>query len=319
MIAPTITNSNNTINPVLKLWAIDYELPVGGMTSTVITNRDNAPSDLEKRKWTYLLGIFHALGVAQKEGADVKAKSELIKIGEHILISSDYDKILEQAEKSFKQLGLNISPTPDDQSTPESKSDPSILESYRATAYFLSTPLSPSLVSRFLEVMLTFLRCKTIPADLSYFMLYAIYKGLDDPAIAKWIDEQGSEFWEFFGGLAFKAMSRFLHDGTMEYIVYYELPPGVHNDIHLKRCQLFLDAALQCCQMLRHAYPKIKYQLDQHVYRMCVETIDNQDPHPIINFSYRLLDFSSEDFFITLPKDQINKYIRNSITRLESM
>lgn len=319
MIAPTVSNSNNVLNPVFKLWAIDYELPIGGMTSTIIANREKAPSDLEKRKWAYMLSILHAVGVSQKEGADVKAKSELIKIGEHILISSDYGKILEQAEKSFKQLGLNLSSNSDEQSTPESKSDPSILESFRAAAYFLSAPLSPTLVNRLLEVILIFFRSKTIPADLSYFMLYAIYKGLDDPAIAKSIDEQGSEFWEYFGGLAFKAMSRFLHDGTMEYIIYYELPPGVHNDIHLKRCQLFLDVALQCCQMLRYAYPKIKYQLDQHVYRMCVETIDHQDPHPIINFSYRLLDFSSEDFFITLPKDQINKYIRNSITRLESM
>ncbi|NTW50435.1 MAG: hypothetical protein HGB19_12040 [Chlorobiales bacterium] len=318
-MAQTSSNVNNKLNPIFKLWAIDYELPIGGLTSTVITNRENAVSDLEKRKWANLLCLFHAVNIPQQEGMDVKAKAELIKIGEHTIISSDYVKMLEQAEKSFKQLELRLSSTIDAQTTLESQTDPAILEALRATAYFLSIPLSSSLATRLLDVTISLIRNKSIPADLAYFLLHSIYKGLGDPHFKKSLDAIGAEFWEYFAGLAFKVMSRFLHDGTMEYILYYELPPGIHNDIHLKRCQLFLDVALQCCEVVRYTYPMIKYQLDQHLYSFCVDALEQQDPHPIINYSYRLLDFSSEDFFITLPKDKINKYIKDSITRLESM
>lgn len=318
-LAQADSSVNNKLNPIIKLWAIDYELPIGGLTSTIITNREKAVSDLEKRKWSYLLSILHALGIPQQEGADVKAKAELIKIGDHTIISSDYAKILELAEKSFKLLESQLSSNTDGQQAPENPTDPGSLEAFRTTAYLLSVPLTPAIATRIQDVALSFIYTKSIPADLSYFLLYSLYKGFADPAFKKSLDEIGTEFWEFYAGLAFKAMSRFLHDGTMEYILYYELPPGVHHDIHLKRCQIFLDVALQCCQMVRYAYPMIRYQLDQHLYRFCVESIENEDPHPLINYSYRLLDFSSEDFFITLPKDQINKYIKSSISRLEQM
>jgi hypothetical protein len=77
-----------------------------------------------------------------------------------------------------------------------------------------------------------------------------------------------------------------------------------------------LDVALEVCYLIHQLSPFITTEIDRNIYSFCTEVITKANPQPLITYSYRLLDLSSEDFFITLPKEQINNLILKAIGKL---
>ncbi|ACF14531.1 hypothetical protein Ctha_2079 [Chloroherpeton thalassium ATCC 35110] len=314
----TLTTRRYNMNTAFELWAIDNELIPDNLTESIIYKLREATDRNEKKKWTYMLSLLFVSGESREEGLETKAKAEILKQGEFNLISSDQQKLLSEVAKSMKVLDAmpgieNSAPRPKDEITDIN------FEPVRITAYLLKVPMVLSTMQRILETIQKFTFTKNIPIEPSYILLNWVYEKFENPAYKGITMRLDDEFWEYFAGMSFKVMSKFLYEATMEYILYYELPPGGHNDIHLKRCEKLLDITIECNAMLKWVLPKIKYQLDYHIYSFCLDVIDNNNPHPLINFSYRLLDFSSEDFYITLPKDIINKYIKNSLVRLRAL
>jgi len=312
----SLTTSKHYMKVVFELWALDNELIPDNLTESIIFKLHETQDRHLKKKWTYMLSMLFVSGVSREEGLDAKAKAEILKQGEFNLISSDSQKLLSEVSKSMKILeeGPNV-----ENVVPSPKSEFSDIdfEPIRIAAYLIKVPMVLSTMQRILETIQKFVFTPNLPIEPSYMLLKWVYGKFENPAYKGITMRLDSEFWEYFAGMSFKVMSKFLHEATMEYILYYELPPGGHNDIHLKRCQKLLDIAIECAAMLKWALPKIKQQLDYHVYSFCVDVLNNENPHPLINFSYRLLDLSSEDFYITVPKEIINKYIKNSITRLK--
>jgi hypothetical protein len=108
-----------------------------------------------------------------------------------------------------------------------------------------------------------------------------------------------------------------LRDAAMEYIEYYELPPGAASTVrHLERCGKLIDAALEGCFLVHKLSPLMSAQIDKSIFSFCSDVITKKNPQPLVTYSYRLLDLSSEDFFVTLSKEQINELIVSAIGKL---
>jgi|GEM_PF-988596 len=301
------------LHPIYKLWVIDYELEIDRFVDSLI-DKLRSEKDLQKtRLWTAMLTVYYVREITKKKGTDANIKSQILKQGEFSIISTDSQKLLYEIHKSVQNLDeVN-------QEENDEKIDLiSLSECLRISAYLNRVPMVVPTVHKTMDMVSQFSLNKQYSAIASYLLLENIYEKFDDPAYKGIIGHLEQDFWEYFATLAFKVMSQFMFEGTMEYILYYELPPGGHNDVHIKRCERLVDLSILTCKMVSDALPKMKFHIDKQMLGFCSNVLENSDPQPLINLSYRLLDFSSEDFYITLPKDQINHFIHNSIKALNA-
>lgn len=288
------------------LWQEKYGLEVPQLTVSMAAKLQTAQTDQEKHKWTSLLYFLYACGVAAEEDGEPAVKAAIIKQGETSLFTNDKHKLLSEAAVSLALLG---------EENMKSESDEWKYEAFRITALLLRTPFDVQTFETILGTVERFTRIKSIDHDASYILLSSIHEKTGDPAYQRFFTGLDNELWERLASAALKVMSLFLHDATMEYLVYYELPPGGINDKHLVRCRKMLDVVIECCSIVHQTSPLIKDQFDQEIYQFCSDVITQQNPQPLITYSYRLLDLSSEDFYVTVPKEQISKFIRESIVR----
>ncbi len=189
-------------------------------------------------------------------------------------------------------------------------------KAFRLTALLMQLPFDTATMELILDAATLLSRASTLPADCAYTLLFYIYEQMKNPLYKRAFAAVEPDFWENYLAVMLKTMGRFLHDAVMEYVIYYELPPGGSNEIHLKLCEALCKVAVECCYLVHKASGLVETELDKKIYQFCTDAILNKDPKPLITYSYRLLDLSSEDFFITLPKETINKYIVSAIERL---
>ncbi len=302
---------NDALHPAYRLWVIDYDIEAEHFVDSLILKLRSEKDPATTRLWASILSLYYVREITKNHVTDAKIKSHILKQGEFSIISTDSQKLLPEINKSLKNLEEH------DLNSDDEESDKLILaETLRIAAYLIRVPMVVSTIHKILDMVKQFIVQKRHSAIPSFFLLEDIHQKFNDPAYKGIISHLDNEFWEFFASLAFKVMSSFMYEGTMEYILYYELPPGGHNDIHIKRCEKLMDLSILACKMVADALPNVHQQLDRQILKLCADVLDKSDPQPLINLSYRLLDFSSEDFYMTLPKDQINQFIFQSIDRL---
>jgi len=244
--------------------------------------------------------------VAKEERLEIQAKTELIKAGEQIVLSADREKILDEVEAILQKL-----------STASDKSEELKYDSLHVAAMLMHAPFDTTVMETMIDTIILLSRLKNIPADASFILLWTIYEKALMPIYKRFFLAAEPDFWETYCALALKVMGRYLHDAAMQYILYYEEPPGSQKTIsYLERCGKLLDVALEVCYLIHQLSPFITTEIDRNIYSFCTEVITKANPQPLITYSYRLLDLSSEDFFITLPKEQINNLILKAIGKL---
>ncbi len=301
------------LHPVYHLWVLDYGIEANNFVDFLILKTRTEKDPAALRLWTSLLTTYYVRESKKSEALDARIKAQILKQGEFAIISTDSQKLLPEINNSVKALEAH------EQNVDDEQSDKLILaESLRIAAYLIRVPMVVSTINKILDRVKEFVINKGSSPIPSYLLLETIHTKFKDPAYQGIISNLDTDFWEYFAVLAFKTMSEFMFEGTMEYILYYELPPGGHNDVHIKRCEKLMDLSILTCKMVADALPNVKQQLDRQILHLCHDVLEHSDPQPLINLSYRLLDFSSEDFYITLPKDQINHFILNSIEHYHS-
>jgi hypothetical protein len=289
----------------LALWEERYRLNPHRLTKSTLEKlqTDSSP---DKSLYLTLLHFLYASGVAAEEGIDVEVKALLIKSGELSATVANPLKLREEIESLLDELGAQG----------EKPSNAWHAKAFRLTALFMQLPFDTATMELILDAATLLSRASTLPADCPYTLLFYIYEQIKNPLHKRAFATVEPDFWENYLAVMLKTMGRFLRDAVMEYIIYYELPPGGSNEIHLKLCEALCKVAVECCYLVHKASGLVETQLDKKIYQFCTDAILNKDPKPLITYSYRLLDLSSEDFFITLPKETINKYIVSAIERL---
>jgi hypothetical protein len=294
------------VRPNFQLWNELYHLDPYALTRSAILDLQAAILPEKRFAARAVLLFLHESGVAKEERLDIQAKTELIKAGEQLVLSADREKILDEVEAILQKL-----------SNPSNKPDELKYESLRAAALLLHAPFDTTVMETMIDTVILLSRLKDLPADASFILLWAIYEKALMPIYKRFFLAAEPDFWETYCTLALKVMSRYLHDAAMQYILYYEEPPGSQRAIsYLERCGKLLDVALEVCYLIHQLSPFITTEIDRNIYSFCTEVITKANPQPLITYSYRLLDLSSEDFFVTLPKEQINNLILKSISKL---
>ncbi len=291
----------------LALWGERYNLNTNALTKSVI-EKIQSSSNSEKDLYLALLHFLYASGAAAEEGLDVDSKAFLIKSGD-VYASINNPLILrEEVELLLDDLSKQgENPDKDWQ-----------IKSFRLTSLLMQLPFDTATMELILDAATLLSRAVSLPGDCAYTLLFYIYEQMKNPIYARAFAAVEPDFWENYLAVMLKTMGRFLRDAVMEYIVYYELPPGSSNEIHLKLCEMLCRVAVKCCYLVHKASGLVETELDKKIYQFCTDVILNKDPKPLITYSYRLLDLSSEDFFITLPKETINKYIVSAIESLSN-
>lgn len=289
----------------LALWKERYNLDTSQLTKSVIGKVQSASSS-EKDLYLALLHFLYASGAAAEEGLDADSKALLIKSdGVSVAISNPL-KIREEVDALLNELSQQG----------EKPSSTWHSKSFRLAAFLMQLPFDTTTMELILDSATLLSRTLLLPADCAYTLLFYIYEQTKNPLHRRAFATVEPDFWENYLAVMLKTMGRFLRDAAMEYIVYYELPPGSSNATHLKSCELHCRVAVKCCYLVHKASGLVETELDKKIYQFCTDSIVNKDPKPLITYSYRLLDLSSEDFFITLPKETINKYIVSAIEGL---
>lgn len=295
------------MKPNYSLWHERFSLPSLQLTDAVIFALQRETDAEKRRQFSSLLFFLYADGVAAEQQVEPMAKAEIIKQGETALLTADRQRLVTEIAHSLSMFG---------EESVIADTDIRQFESYRVAALLLQTPFDNGVAEAMINTVEKLTRIKELDADASYILISAIYQKLNDPVYSRFFATVESDFWERVASSALKVMSQFLYAATMEYIIYYELPPGGHNDYHLKRCEKLIDVTVDCCHLVHRLSAYVRDLVDQQIYGFCTDVIVNQKPQQLITYSYRLLDPSSEDFFITLPKEQINGFIKDSIQRL---
>lgn len=290
------------MRPNLALWGERYELNPNALTQSVIAK---IQSSLNSKKDFYLalLHFLSASGVATEEGLEAKAKALLIKSG---IMQVNPLKAREEIETLLNELSAQG----------ENPDESWITKSFHLTALLMQLPFNTATMELILDAAILLSRATSLPADCPYTLQLYIYEQTQNPVYKRAFAAVEPDFWENYLAVMLKVMGRFLRDAVMEYIIYYELPPGGSNEAHLKSCEQLCRVAVNCCYLVHKASGLVETELDKKIYQFCSDTIIHKDPKPLITYSYRLLDLSSEDFFITLPKETINKYIISAIESL---
>jgi hypothetical protein len=237
---------------------------------------------------------------------DADAKSTLIKFGASDAVITNPLKLRQEVEALLDELST-LGENPD---------KTWLTKSFRLTAFLMQLPFNTTTMELILDAATLLSRALFLPADCAYALLFYIFEQLKKPLYRQAFLAVEPDFWENYLAIMLKTMGRFLRDAVMEYIIYYELPPGGTNEVHLALCEKLCKVAVKCCYLVHKASGLIETELDKKIYQFCTDAILNKDPKPLITYSYRLLDLSSEDFFITLPKETINKYIVSAIESL---
>lgn len=289
----------------LALWGERYNLNPNALTKAVIEKVQSA-SDSEKDFYLALLHFLYASGESATEGLAADSKVLLIKSGEVGAETTNPIKLREAIEALLDDLSEQG----------EKPGDAWRSKSFRLSSFLMHLPFDTGVMELILDAATLLSRVSTLPADCAYTLLFYIFEQLKSPIHKRAFAAVEPDFWENYLAVMLKTMGRFLRDAVMEYVVYYELPPGGSNESHLKRCEVLCIVAVECCNLVHKASGLVETELDKKIYQFCTDSILNKDPKPLITYSYRLLDLSSEDFFITLPKETINKYIVSAIERL---
>jgi hypothetical protein len=296
-----------TLRPNFALWEKRYNLnPNRLIKSTLEKLQTNFTSD--KSLYLSLLHFLYASGVAAEEGMDVDAKAFLIKSGSISTIAANPLKLREEIELLLDELSEQG----------EKPDDTWHAKAFRLTSLLMQLPFDTAAMELILDAATLLIRAVTLPADCAYILLFYIYEQIKNPTYKRAFATVEPDFWENYLAVMLKTMGRFLRDAVMEYIIYHELPPSASNEVHLKLCETLCKVAVECCYLVHKASDLVETELDKKTYQFCTDTIVHKDPTPLITYSYRLLDLSSEDFFITLPKETINKYIVSAIESLSS-
>jgi len=293
------------LKPYLALWEEQYNLNPHHYTQSLL-DKLRTDSTADKGLYLSLLHFLYAAGVAAEEGLAVEARATLIKFGElsaALVIPSNLRKEIELLLDELSHQG-------------ETPSYAWQAKTFRLTALLMQLPFDTDTLELILDASTLLSRALTTPAECAYALLFYIYEQTKHPLYQRAFAAVEPDFWENYLAVMLKTMGRFLHDAVMEYIIYYELPPGGSNELHLKRCQVLCNLAVRCCYLVHKASRLVETELDKKIYQFCTDAILNKDPKPLITYSYRLLDLSSEDFFITLPKETINQYIVSAIKSL---
>lgn len=297
-----------TVRPNFQLWNELYHLDPNALTKSAILDVQTALLPEKRFAAKAALLFLYVSGVAREERLEIQAKTELIKAGEQIVLSADREKILEEVETSLEKLsGQNV----------KIDEEHWKYESLRAAALLLHAPFDTVVMETMIDAVTLLSRLKGIPADSSFILLWGLYEKALMPLYKRFFAAAEPDFWENYCALSLKVMGRYLHDAAMEYILYYEEPPGSQVAVnHLERCGKLIDVAIEACYLVHRLSPFIATEIDRSIYDFCTEAITKPSPQPLITYSYRLLDLSSEDFFVTLPKEQINALMLKSIGRL---
>jgi hypothetical protein len=294
------------VRPNFQLWNELYHLDPNALTRSAILDLQTAILPEKKSAAKAVLFFLYEAGVAKEERLEIQAKTELIKAGEQIVLSADREKILDEVEAILQKL-----------STASDKSEELKYDSLRVAAMLMHAPFDTTVMETMIDTIILLSRLKNIPADASFILLWTIYEKALMPIYKRFFLAAEPDFWETYCALALKVMGRYLHDAAIQYILYYEEPPGSQKTIsYLERCGKLLDVALEVCYLIHQLSPFITTEIDRNIYSFCTEVITKANPQPLITYSYRLLDLSSEDFFITLPKEQINNLILKAIGKL---
>ncbi len=297
-----------TVRPNFKLWDDAFQVDVNALTKSTIQKLHSSITPDGKREAAALLFFLYASGVAEAENLEVQAKAELIKVGESGVVVSDRQKILDELDAALAVLSGQSLPT-----TPV----PWEYEGLRLSAMLLNAPFDNAIMDEYIDAITLFSRSKEIPYDASFLLLWDIYEKFNVPIYQRFFAAAEPDFWENYVAMALKVMGLYLRDAVMEYIEYYELPPGAASTVrHLERCGKLMDVALEGCFLVHKLSPLISAQLDKTIFAFCSDVITKSNPQPLVTYSYRLLDLSSEDFFVTLPKEQINDLIVKAISKL---
>ncbi len=288
----------------LALWDTRYSLKTSALTKSAIEKvQDSSPN---QALYLAILHFLYASGVAADEGMDADAKATLIKFGASDVVTANPLRLRQEVEALLDELsaqGENPDPT-------------WLTKSFRLTSLLMQLPFNTTTTELILDAATLISRAVRLPADCSYTLLFYIYEQMKHPLYRRAFLAVEPDFWENYLAIMLKTMGRFLRDAVMEYIIYYELPPGGSNEEHLTLCQKLCSVAVECCYLVHKASGLVETELDKKIYQFCTDAILNKDPKPLITYSYRLLDLSSEDFFITLPKETINKYIVSAMEKL---
>lgn len=287
------------------LWDERYGLNPRALVQSTI-EKLRSVSESEKPLYVALLHFLYASGAAAEEGLDAEAKATLIKAGEIGVIAPNPLKLRDEIEALLSELSQN-----------GNKSQTAWnVKGFRLAALLMQLSFDTSAMELILDASTLISRSNVIPADCAYALVFYVYQQTKNPAAKRAFASVEPDFWENYLAITLKTMGRFLRDAAMEYILYYELPPGSSDETHLKRCERLCTVAVECCYLAHKASAMVESELDKKIYQFCSEAILNKDPKPLVTYSYRLLDLSSEDFFITLPKETINKYIASAIETL---
>lgn len=307
-MSQVIPKTKPTVRPNFQLWNELYHLDPNALTKAAILDAQTALLPEKQYAAKAVLLFLYVSGVAKEERMEIQAKTELIKAGEQIILSADREKILDEVEVSLEKLSDH------DVKIEEAHWK---YESLRAAALLLHAPFDTVVMETMIDAVTLLSRLKKTPADSSFILLWSLYEKAMQPLYKRFFMAAEPDFWENYCALSLKVMGRYLHDAAMEYILYYEEPPGSQVAIsHLERCGKLLDVALEACYLVHRLAPFITAEIDRSIYDFCTEAITEPNPQPLITYSYRLLDLSSEDFFVTLPKEQINALILKSIGKL---
>ncbi|MFQ3597535.1 MAG: hypothetical protein SNJ55_10695 [Chloroherpetonaceae bacterium] len=291
----------------LALWGERYDLNTNALTKAVI-EKVQSLSNSEKDLYLALLHFLYASGAAADEHADTEAKALLIKSGDVYAAINNPLKLREEVESLLDDLS----------GQGENPDKTWHIKSFRLASLLMQLPFDTATMELILDAATLLSRAMSVPADCPYTLLFYIYEQMKNPIYTRAFTAVEPDFWENYLAVMLKTMGRFLRDAVMEYVVYYELPPGGSNEIHLKLCEMLCRVAVKCCYLVHKASGLVETELDKKIYQFCTDSIVNKDPKPLITYSYRLLDLSSEDFFITLPKETINKYIVSAIESLSN-
>ncbi len=299
----------------LALWGERYNLDTSALTKSAI-EKIQTSSNSDKSFYLALLHFLYASGAAADEQADAEAKAVLVKSGDvNAAKSGDVNAAINNPLKIREEVETLLDELSGQGENPDKTWR---TKSFRLASLLMQLPFDTSTMELILDAATLLSRAVSIPADCAYTLLFYIYEQMKNPLHKRAFAAVEPDFWENYLAVMLKTMGRFLRDAVMEYIVYYELPPGGSNEVHLKLCELLCRVAVKCCYLVHKASGLVETELDKKIYQFCTDAIVNKDPKPLITYSYRLLDLSSEDFFITLPKETINKYIVSAIESLSN-
>lgn len=296
------------LRPIFYLWDEVYHLDPNSLTKSALLDLQSSILPKKKREARALLFFLYVCGVAKEERLEIQAKAELVKAGEMVLMSADREKILDEVEAELEKLSRKDEPIDEYYWK---------YESLRLAAMLLHAPFDTAVMEASIDTAMLLSRLKKVPADAAFMLLWNLYERAMNPMYKRFFASAEPDFWENYCAMSLKVMGRYLHDAAMAYILYYEEPPGSQNSAqHLERCGKLLDVALEACYLVHRLSPFITTELDRGVYEFCSQALLERDPKPLITYSYRLLDLSSEDFFVTLPKEQINTLILRAMNKL---